>query len=368
MSGALNHSKDRDMTKDQTKPDYAEIVLDAEKLEAFIQELRKANITDDVSVATASGREKISSRAYAVARHKTAIDNAGKEMTEEWRKQTTAVNERRRIAREGLEALQADIRRPVDEWEKQEEARKEYCRDVIARIDRDSRVLMDDTAEAVAARLDGLKQITITKQEFAESFDVAKLKHDLALQDMPAAIERLRKQEADKAELDRLRAENEVRERAEAAERQRLEEERLAAEAKAERERIEKERAALARIQAEEAARRAAEDARLAAERETERRLEEQRLAHEAELARIERERQEKEAAEQRQRQAAEAKAAQERAAEEARKSNARLLAKVRLAIAEAINAGDASAYDSFGHMAAALIVASRIPHVKVEF
>jgi colicin import membrane protein len=288
---------------------YAAILLDDEQISAFTGYLRAKGLPKDANAATPEGRKAINSRAYAVARHKTALDAAGKAMTDDWRKKTNEVNARRNKASDVMEALQAEIKKPVAEWETQEASRLKWCQDIMAQFDRDGRVSIDDTADAVTARLGVIKAIEINFGEFAEMFDTAVSAKHVAVETLTAAVARLTKQEADSAELERLRLDAAQRAEEDAARVAAEEAEKLAAEARAARERIEAERAEAARKQAEAAAAIAAEQAKAEAERQAIRALEEekaraanalaeQQRLHQEEIARVQREADAKAAAE----------------------------------------------------------------------
>jgi colicin import membrane protein len=284
---------------------YAAILLDDEQISAFTGYLRAKGLPKDANAATPEGRKAINSCAYAVARHKTALDAAGKAMTDDWRKKTNEVNARRNKASDAMEALQAEIKKPVTEWETQEASRVKWCQDIMAQIDRDGRVSIDDTADAVQVRLGVIETIKINFGEFAEMFDAAVSAKHVAVETLAAAVARLTKQEADSAELYRLRSDAALRAEEDAARVAAEEAEKLAAEARAARERIEAERAEAACKKAEEAA----EQAKAESERQAAQALEQERLRaaaglaeqhrqHQEELARIQREADAKAAAE----------------------------------------------------------------------
>jgi chromosome condensin MukBEF complex kleisin-like MukF subunit len=62
--------------------------------------------------------------AHKVARSKTYIDNAGKDLVTELKALPKQIDESRRIVRERLDALKDEVRRPLTEWEQAEESRK----------------------------------------------------------------------------------------------------------------------------------------------------------------------------------------------------------------------------------------------------
>lgn len=66
---------------------------------------------------TLAGRKDCASLAYKVARSKTAIDDAGKALVEDWKKQAKVVDDARKKARDRLDALRDEVRKPLDDWE-----------------------------------------------------------------------------------------------------------------------------------------------------------------------------------------------------------------------------------------------------------
>lgn len=311
----------------------------------------RAHVPD---VTTKKGRDAIASLAYKVARSKTTLDDAGKALTEEQRRQIAVVDAARRSMRDRLDALKDEARKPLDAWEAAEQERVAALKARMVRL-RDA-VPSEETPEAFAALIARVEATAIddTWQEFTAE----------AAQVKDATLSRLR----DAAELVRLRAEAAAR----------AEADRLAAEQAAEAERQ--------RVAAEAEARRKAEEERLAAERaariEREKAEAAERAAQEAEArAKAEAERQAKEAADREaalHRQLAEAKAREEaaaqaerdriaeasRAEEEARAkraADAAHRARVQSAIAAALEG-----YMDMGAMGVAdAIIGGTIPHVR---
>lgn len=238
-------------------------------------------------ISTESGRKAIASLAYKVARSKTALDDMGKDLVADLKKQTGAIDGERRTIRDRLDALKDEVRKPLTDWENAEKQRLADHEAAIARIA--ALAVFDEpepNVETVRARLAEYNALPCRDwQEFAGRAERAadetgqKLNHALALADKReterAELERLRREQAE-----RDRKEHEARIAAEAAERARVEAEakakreadQAAARAEAERKRIEQEKAdAVARAEKAEADRRAAaekaeRDAREAAE------------------------------------------------------------------------------------------------------
>ena len=270
--------------------------------------------------STAASRATLVSLAHKVARSKTALDDMGKTLTEEWRVRTNAVNEERRMIRERLDALKEEIRAPVTEFEQREKNRIQAHEDALLEIISLGDLPHGCGRDEIENRLHALGDMQPRNwDEFATKATREK-ERAYAVLTAALAAELARKRE--QVELARLRSEAEARERKER-------EERIAAEA-AEKARLEAERKAQ---EEREKAARAAEEQRKALERA-------QDAAAEAERARIEAEqRAAKEAAEaearaQREREDAERKliAAQKEAAEREEKLKAESAARAKAA------------------------------------
>lgn len=270
--------------------------------------------------STAASRAALVSLAHKVARSKTALDDMGKTLTEEWRVRTNAVNEERRMIRERLDALKEEIRAPVTEFEQREKNRIQAHEDALLEIISLGDLPHGCGRDEIENRLHALGDMQPRNwDEFATKATREK-ERAYAVLTAALAAELARKRE--QAELARLRSEAEARERKER-------EERIAAEA-AEKARLESERKAQ---EEREKAARAAEEQRKALERA-------QAEAAEAERARMESEqRAAREAAEakaraQREREDAERKliAAQKEAAEREEKLKAESAARAKAA------------------------------------
>ncbi|WLA80359.1 hypothetical protein [Bradyrhizobium elkanii] len=238
---------------------YVDAMLD--KLEAEARSV----VTD---ISTPAGRSAVKSLAFKVTRSKTALDDLGKNLVADLKKQTGAVDAERRKIRDRLDALAEEVRKPLTDWENVEKDRvngHEAAIDAmlslsIAASANESPADLQDRIEKLAAINDR------AWQEFAAR---ASATHATAFADLDRKRKAAIKREEDAAELARLRAEQTAREQKEREERIAAEaaakatreaEARAAREAKeaadradAERRRIEQERAgAIARAEAAE--------------------------------------------------------------------------------------------------------------------
>lgn len=222
------------------------VLTDHDQRDAFYAHIQREVDAFQPDVSTEKGRKEIKSFAYKITRTKTAIDDAGKKLNEEARARINAVDAERRVVKEKLDALAKEVRRPLTEWEESEEKRIAECRAVIERIKASAVVTIEDTAATVRARGAEVWNTAIDADRFGDMLAEATATKEMAVSSLKSAMARLAQEEADKAELERLRAEAAEREERDRIEREAREaEERRAAEAKeAEEKRIADERAA----------------------------------------------------------------------------------------------------------------------------
>lgn len=141
-----------------------------EQLDPIIEKIEKEARSLVPDVSTKKGRDAIASMAHKVARSKTYIDNAGKDLVAELKALPKQIDESRRIVRERLDALKDEVRRPLTEWEaeqerikaeeaarvKAEEDRKKFESDhemALLRNDAFDRELAEKKAEAERQRI-----------------------------------------------------------------------------------------------------------------------------------------------------------------------------------------------------------------------
>ncbi|HBW3855206.1 TPA: hypothetical protein ME190_003325 [Klebsiella pneumoniae] len=252
-----------------------------DQLDPLIEAIEKEARSLVPDVTTKKGRDAIASMAHKVARSKTYIDNAGKDLVAELKALPKQIDESRRVVRERLDALKDEVRRPLTEWEVEQERIKaeeamnalhvealamneDFDRQLEARIESDHEMalLMNDAFDREQAE----KKAESERQRIAREEEIKrqaeeKAKREAAEQaqreiDAAAARER-------EAILAKERAEREQREAAERAEREKqaaVEAERRKAQEEADRIRREAEQRELARLAEEK--RKADEQAR----------------------------------------------------------------------------------------------------------
>ena len=216
-------------------------------------------------VSTLKGRKEIASIAYKVSQSKTYLDGLGKDLVAELKEIPKMIDANRRTVRDRLDALRDKARKPLTEWEAEQERIKEEqqmlaCHEEALEMD----IAFD---KALAERINSDHEIALQMNEL---FDLRKAEE----------------------ERQRIAHEEEIKQRA--AEQAKLEAERKAQqelEAAAKREREAKEaleRAEREKKEAIQRAEQAAKEAQERAEREKQLAIEaEQKKAQEAEQARL---------------------------------------------------------------------------------
>uniref|UniRef100_UPI0039776105 hypothetical protein n=1 Tax=Klebsiella variicola TaxID=244366 RepID=UPI0039776105 len=252
-----------------------------DQLDPLIEAIEKEARSLVPDVTTKKGRDAIASMAHKVARSKTYIDNAGKALVAELKALPKQIDESRRVVRERLDALKDEVRRPLTEWEAEQERIKaeeamnalhvealamneEFDRQLAARIESDHEMamLMNDAFDREQAD----KAAEAERQRIAHEEEIKRLAAAAAAREVEQRAQREReeaahreavlKAQAEQAERDRIAAEQ----KAEADKQAAIEAERRKAQEEADRIRREAEQREQARLAEEK--RKADEQAR----------------------------------------------------------------------------------------------------------
>lgn len=250
-----------------------EVFKNRAKLDDLLGMIRAEAATVVPDVSTEEGRKLIASIAYKVARSKTAIDEAGKAMVEGWKAQSKVVDAERKHARDTLDALKDEIRKPLDDWQA-EETRKEQALIEEARLRReaDEAARLADIERREAALREAEERIEAERRAVADREAAEQAARERAEREARIAAEaeeRARREAAEAvaaAERQAAAAEENARLAAEQAERNRIAAEQAAAQAQAKAVRDAEERAATQAAAAEQA--RKDEEARQQADQE----------------------------------------------------------------------------------------------------
>ena len=243
-----------------------------DQLDPLIEAIEKEARSLVPDVTTKKGRDAIASMAHKVARSKTYIDNAGKDLVAELKALPKQIDESRRVVRERLDALKDEVRRPLTEWEAEQERIK--AEEAMNALHAEALAMNEDFDRRLAARIESDHEMALLMND---AFD-----REQAEKKAEAERQRIAREEEIKRQAEsKAMREAEERHRAELEAAARREAEERAAKERAERERIEaQQRAEREKQAAVEAERRKAQEEADRIRREAEQR-EQARLAEE---------------------------------------------------------------------------------------
>jgi len=181
------------------------VLTSPEKFDELIGKIRAEVNAHVPDLTTKKGRDAIKSLVYKVTRTKTALDDAGKELNAGKRAEINAVDEVRRKVREDLDALAADARKPLDEWEAAEEKRVADVASAMEAIDTARMVSPNDTAAVIQEQIDLLTAMEFDADIFQDGLELAVNAKASAIEFLTTAKARAAQAEADAAELAELR-------------------------------------------------------------------------------------------------------------------------------------------------------------------
>ncbi|ENO4066493.1 hypothetical protein ACBH83_003466 [Klebsiella variicola] len=247
-----------------------------DQLDPLIEAIEKEARSLVPDVTTKKGRDAIASMAHKVARSKTYIDNAGKDLVAELKSLPKQIDESRRVVRERLDALKDEVRRPLTDWEAEQERIK--AEEAMLALHVEALAMNEDFDRQLAARIESDHEMALLMND---AFD-----REQAEKKAEAERQRIAREE----EIKRLAEEKAKREAAEQAQRE------IDAAAAREREAIlAKERAERERIEAQQRAEREQREAAERAEREKQAAVEAERRKAQEEADRIRREAEQRE-------------------------------------------------------------------------
>lgn len=236
-----------------------------DQLDPLIEAIEKEARSLVPDVTTKKGRDAIASMAHKVARSKTYIDNAGKDLVAELKALPKQIDESRRVVRERLDALKDEVRRPLTEWEEEQ-----------------ARIAAEKAAEEERQRIEAEQKAALEALRKQVEVD-----HEMALL-MNDVFDREQAEKKEEAERQRIAREEEIKRQAEEkAKREAAEQAQREIDAAAARER----EAIFAKERAEREQREAAERA----EREKQAAVEAERRKAQEEADRIRREAEQRE-------------------------------------------------------------------------
>ena len=216
-----------------------------DQLDPLIEAIEKEARSLVPDVTTKKGRDAIASMAHKVARSKTYIDNAGKDLVAELKALPKQIDESRRVVRERLDALKDEVRRPLTEWEAEQERIK--AEEAMNALHVEALVMNEDFDRQMAARIESDHEMALLMND---AFD---------REQADKAAEAERQRIAHEEEIKRLAAAAAAREVEQRAQREREEAAHREAVLKAQAEQAERDR--IAAVQKAEADKQAAIEA-----------------------------------------------------------------------------------------------------------
>lgn len=161
---------------------------------------------------TKKGRDEIASFAHKIAKVKTRVDKAGKDLGEEARATVNRLNAARREYTTELQAMQDKVRAPLTEWEAEEKRRTDLVVAFNKRMNEASVVRHGESSDHVKARIEEIKAEDLDPDIFRDQIDSAKARKASVVNALKSALSDLVKREEERAELERLKAEKAERE------------------------------------------------------------------------------------------------------------------------------------------------------------
>ena len=216
-----------------------------DQLDPLIEAIEKEARSLVPDVTTKKGRDAIASMAHKVARSKTYIDNAGKDLVAELKALPKQIDESRRVVRERLDALKDEVRRPLTEWEAEQERIK--AEEAMNALHAEALAMNEDFDRQLAARIESDHEMALLMND---AFD---------REQADKAAEAERQRIAHEEEIKRLAAAAAAREVEQRAQREREEAAHREAVLKAQAEQAERDR--IAAVQKAEADKKAAVEA-----------------------------------------------------------------------------------------------------------
>lgn len=178
-------------------------------LKPFLQAVKEEVGTQVPDLSTAKGRERIASLAAKVSKSKVAVEKPGREYLRRLKEMPKVVEAELREFVDAMDVLRDETRKPLTDWEAEQQARKDKHVDAVQAIhdfcvdltDISAAVLLESIASVEAVQMGDHWEEFETEAARAKESTLGKLR---------AALVTRQQYEAEQAELIRLRAEAEA--------------------------------------------------------------------------------------------------------------------------------------------------------------
>lgn len=210
----MNEIIDRDLLIALPQPSDALAVFTTEdKIEPFLKMIRDKIDAFTGDASTASGRAAIKSMAHKVAKSKVALEEVGSALAKEQKLIPSKIDATRKHIKDTLDQWRDEVRAPVDEWEAKEKARADYIKARLQHIIDCGNGLIGGSPQPFAVLFHELEERVIIDASFEEYEAEAIIAKAAALEKLRIEFDAAAKREAEQAELAKLRAEKEERDR-----------------------------------------------------------------------------------------------------------------------------------------------------------
>lgn len=154
-------------------------------------------------VTTKKGREEIASIAYRISKSKTALDDVGKNLVSDLKELPKKIDAERKRVRDLLDNWKDEVRRPLTEWENADKERINKIQERIFKINNlisDYESLSSEVIKNNDTVLNKLESQFLSKQKIEqEQAELAKLRAEAEERDKKDKEERIAKEAAEKA-------------------------------------------------------------------------------------------------------------------------------------------------------------------------
>lgn len=192
-----------------------------EGLDPLIEAVREKVDAFEHNLTTAKGRAETKTLAANVSKAKTMLDGLGKKLTEKQKAEIKIVDNSRKKMRDQLDELRDKARAPLTEWEEAEDKRVKLIQQNMEYIEGFMRLDENPTAKVYQGKLEDLVAFQL-HERFGERQFEAEDKKSRAIVFLEDRVNLCKKSEAEKEELEALRAEKEARAREDQAEADRV--------------------------------------------------------------------------------------------------------------------------------------------------
>lgn len=193
-------------------PDNAPLIFGQNSLSRFVELVRAEVVGEVPDLTTDKGRKRIASLAAKVARSKTAVDGAGRAYLKKLKDLPKAIEAELREFTADMDALRDDVRKPLNEYEAAEVARRDAIEDAVQGIIDLSTVLEDATSAEIEQQCANLQALIINEATYQERLEEAEEKRKYGIQVLAAAFDKRKAAEDQAAEVEVLRKEKAARE------------------------------------------------------------------------------------------------------------------------------------------------------------